>query len=249
MVGQVASGFRATARGPQAESESAQFLIHRGELVGAALFGRRGEGLSGCDDKTFRERVDRLIACVAISERIKPIVSRWKIPIRFDPQSLIVQKAVEWRLDVESEEGFARCLREVAATNIGDIGVTAGNIKGQDRLQVFTKFHSAFGIDSPRQRWEELSWIAEEARKAELPADLLEELQTKLRREEENLKKAGVPPRVCGFFGGVMKGAGQGLPRTCQNHRYLQCLAYLHIKAQTSLRVIRSALDGKRETG
>ena len=185
---------------------------------------------------------------MAISERIKPIVSRWKIPIRFDPQSLIVQKAVEWRLDVESEEGFARCLGDVAAIYTS-IGVTAGNIKGQVRLQRFTRFHSAFDIDAPRQRWEELSWIAEEARKAELPADLLEEVQTKLRREEENLKKAGVPPRVCGFFGGVMKGAGQGLPRTCQNHRYLQCLAYLHIKAQTSLRVIRSALDGKRETG
>ena len=157
-------------------------------MVGSALLsGSRAEGLSGCDDVAFCERVDRLIDCFALSKEIKKIVTRWKIPIRFDPQSLIVWKAVEWGFDVKSERGFARCLRDVAGISIG---VTAGNSKGHLLLQVFTRWHSVHDIATSGQRLEELRWIRGEACKAKLPQDLLQEVQAEI-DEEEKLQKAG----------------------------------------------------------
>ena len=111
---------------------------------------------------------------------------RWKIPIRFDPQSRLAQWAVAQELDLSEtnldfERDFASCIRDFAPSK--------GNRKGHLRLQLFQRWHRASDIQVALQREEELKWILQEARQAELPDDLLNGVESKLKECKEELQK------------------------------------------------------------
>ncbi|CAE7246864.1 VAC8 [Symbiodinium sp. CCMP2592] len=156
---------------------SAKLLIDHGDLVGSALNGESKDRLSGCDH--LKERVDRLLSCCAVSKRIGPIINRWKIPIRFDPQSLLVAWALDQRVDLESEEELARCLPEIAEHKGREIGLTEWNQEGKTRLAIFKRWYRVPDIQDASQKERELQEILTEAKKAGLSLDLLERIQKK----------------------------------------------------------------------
>ena len=163
-------------------------LIERSDIVGSILIGKGAHQPKDCDLR-FCERVEWLIKCAKASRRIRPIVDkRWKIPIRFDPQSQLAQWAVERELDLSEtnldfERDFASCIQDFAPSK--------GNRKGHLRLQLFQRWHRASDIQVALQREEELKWMLQEARKAELPVDILKDIDSKLRESQVELQEAG----------------------------------------------------------
>ena len=111
---------------------------------------------------------------------------RWKMPIRFDPQSQLAQWAVERELDLSEtnldfERDFASCIQDFAPSK--------GNRKGHLRLQLFQRWHRASDIQVALQREEELKWILQEARKAELLDDILKQMISKLKESQKKLQE------------------------------------------------------------
>ena len=151
-------------------------MIDRGAIVESALTGNKDERLRACDEE-FVKRVEWLVSCCTASERIEPIISRWKIPVRFDPQSLLVAWAVDHGVDLESEEELARCLPEIAEQKGPEIGVTEWNQQGKTRLEIFKRWYRVPDIVDATQRERELQWISTEAKKAGLSLDLLGKIQ------------------------------------------------------------------------
>ncbi|CAE7354175.1 PUB13, partial [Symbiodinium necroappetens] len=161
-------------------AESAQLLLDRGAIVESALAGTRDERLRACDkpfDESFVQRVDWLVSCSAVSKQVGPIINRWKIPVRFDPQSPLVAWAVDQRVDLESEDELARCLPEIAEQKGQEIGLTEWNQDGKTRLAIFKRWYRVPDIADASQRERELQWISTEANKAGLSFDLLEKIQ------------------------------------------------------------------------
>ena len=161
-------------------SESAQLLLDRGAIVESALAGTRDERLRACDkpcDEPFVQRVDWLVSCCAVSKQVGPIINRWKIPVRFDPQSPLVAWAVDQCVDLESEEELARCLPEIAEQKGQEIGLTEWNQDGKTRLAIFKRWYRVPDIADASQRERELQWISTEANKVGLSFDLLEKIQ------------------------------------------------------------------------
>ena len=153
-------------------------------MVGSALAGIRDERLEQCE-RPFRERVDWLACCRKASEHLQPILTRWKIPVRFDPQSLLVRWAVDQKVDLTSEPTLAKCLPELAETKEQAIGLTEWNEQGKTRFQLFKRWYSVSDILDASQRLTELQGIFKEAKKAELEEKLLQEVEAKLHEEAE----------------------------------------------------------------
>ena len=151
-------------------------MIDRGAIVESALTGNKDERLRACDEE-FVKRVEWLVSCCTASERIEPIISRWKISVRFDPQSLLVAWAVDHGVDLESEEELARCLPEIAEQKGPEIGVTEWNQQGKTRLEIFKRWYRVPDIVDATQRERELQWISTEAKKAGLSLDLLGKIE------------------------------------------------------------------------
>ncbi|CAE7246880.1 VAC8 [Symbiodinium sp. CCMP2592] len=158
-------------------------------MVGSALAGDEAElgdeRLAQCD-LPFRERVDWLASCRKASEHLQPILTRWKIPVRFDPQSLLVRWAVDQGVDLTSEPMLAKCLPELAETKEQAIGLTAWNEQGKNRFQLFKRWYSVPAIADSSQRLTELQGILKEAKKAELEEKLLEEVEARLHEEDKD---------------------------------------------------------------
>ena len=190
-----------------------EMLIERGDVVGSILTGKGAHQLND-RDTSFCERAEWLIKCAEASRRIRPIVEkRWKIPIRFDPQSRLTQWAVAQKLDlsetnVHFERDFASCMPDFAPSRgnqmeteakldserdlarcVWDVVLSRSNRKGQLRLQLFQRWHAISKMQEALQREEELKWILQEARKAELPDDILKDIESKLRESQEKLQK------------------------------------------------------------
>ena len=174
-----------------------QILIERSDIVGSILTGKGAHQPKDCDLR-FCERVEWLIKCAEASRRIRPIVDkRWKIPIRFDPQSRLTQWAVAQELDlsetnVDFERDFASCIQDFErdfARCVQDVVLSSDNRKGQLRLQLFKRWHCASGIQAASQREEELKWILQEATAAKLPHDLLNDVELMLKQCQEKRQK------------------------------------------------------------
>ena len=161
-------------------------LIERSDIVGSILTEKGADQLNDRDTR-FCERAEWLLRCADASRCIRPIVvKRWKIPIRFDPQSQLAQWAVERELDLSEtnlhfERDFASCIEDFAPSK--------GNRKGHLRLQLFQRWHRASDIQVALQREEELKWILQEARKAELLDDILKQMESKLKESQKKLQE------------------------------------------------------------